>query len=38
LKKIRTTIGDPAAERPLDRVDRQFWAARPNQLWVADFT
>ena len=38
LKKVRTTIADPAAERPLDRVDRQFWAARPNQLWVADFT
>lgn len=38
LKKIRTTIGDPAAERPLDLVDRQFWASRPNQLWVADFT
>ena len=38
LKKVRTTIGDPAAERPLDLVDRQFWAGRPNQLWVADFT
>ena len=38
LKKVRTTIGDPAAERPLDRVDRQFWASRPHQLWVADFT
>ncbi|WP_425572763.1 DDE-type integrase/transposase/recombinase, partial [Nocardioides hwasunensis] len=38
MKKVRTTIADPAAERPLDRVDRQFWAARPNQLWVADFT
>ena len=38
LKKVRTTIGDPAAARPGDLVDRQFWAARPNQLWVADFT
>ena len=38
LKKVRTTIGDPAAERPRDLVDRQFWASRPNQLWVADFT
>jgi putative transposase len=37
LKKVRTTIGDPAAERPTDLVDRQFWASRPNQLWVADF-
>ena len=24
--------------RPEDLVDRQFWASRPNQLWVADFT
>ncbi len=39
LKKVRTTIGDPAAaERPSDLVDRQFWASRPDQLWVADFT
>ncbi|WP_140400173.1 IS3 family transposase [Aeromicrobium sp. PE09-221] len=38
LKKVCTTIGDPAAARPLDLVDRQFWASRPNQLWVADFT
>ena len=38
LRKVRTTIGDPAAERPKDLVDRQFWASRPNQLWVADFT
>ena len=38
LKKVRTTIGDPAAARPGDLVDRQFWASRPDQLWVADFT
>lgn len=38
LKKVRTTIGDPTAPRPTDLVDRQFWASRPNQLWVADFT
>jgi putative transposase len=37
LKKVRTTIGDPAADRPADLVDRQFWASRPNRLWVADF-
>ena len=24
--------------RPVDLVDREFWASRPNQLWVADFT
>ena len=33
-----TTQTDPAAARPTDRVDRQFTATRPNQLWVADFT
>jgi transposase InsO family protein len=33
-----TTQSDPAADRPADRVSRQFTAARPNQLWVADFT
>ena len=37
-RKCRTTIPDDAAERPLDRVKRQFLASRPNQLWVADFT
>ena len=34
----RTTIPDLAAERPLDLVARNFTAARPNQLWVSDFT
>jgi putative transposase len=37
-KKHRTTIPDTAATRPADRVNRQFQAERPNQLWVADFT
>ena len=37
-RKCRTTIADDSAERPLDRVKRQFQASRPNQLWVADFT
>jgi putative transposase len=37
-KPVRTTIGDKAAPRPLDRVNRQFQAQRPNQLWVSDFT
>ena len=37
-KVIRTTIGDANAACPLDRVNRQFTAARPNQLWVSDFT
>ena len=37
-KTIRTTIPDPAAPCPQDRVNRQFKADRPNQLWVTDFT
>ena len=37
-KAIRTTILDPKAPCPLDRVNRQFRAERPNQLWVSDFT
>jgi putative transposase len=34
----RTTVPAPAGERPADRVDRQFVAAAPNRLWVADLT
>jgi transposase InsO family protein len=37
-KRCRTTIPGDAADRPLDLVNRQFTATRPNQLWVADFT
>jgi putative transposase len=37
-KKVRTTISDPAAACPLDRVNRHFTAACPNALWVSDFT
>jgi len=37
-KKVRTTIADVFAPCPLDRVNRQFSAERPNQLWVSDFT
>jgi len=37
-KVVRTTISDNAAPCPLDRVNRQFKADRPNQLWVSDFT
>jgi putative transposase len=33
-----TTQSTPALDRPADRVDRNFTATRPNQLWVADFT
>nr|WP_232110463.1 IS3 family transposase [Nocardia wallacei] len=34
----RTTIADPAAERPADLVQRKFAPAAPNRLWVADIT
>jgi transposase InsO family protein len=37
-KTVRTTISDKAAPCPLDRVNRDFKAPRPNLLWVADFT
>ena len=37
-KPVRTTIGDKAAPCPLDHVNRQFRAPRPNALWVSDFT
>ena len=37
-KRIRTTIPDMTVPRPLDRVNRQFTADRPNQLSVSDFT
>jgi putative transposase len=37
-KTIRTTISNAAASCPLDRVNRQFKAPRPNALWVSDFT
>ena len=37
-KPHRTTVSDKAAPCPLDRVNRQFKAPRPNVLWVADFT
>ena len=37
-KSVRTTVPDTAMPCPLDRVNRQFKADRPNQLWVSDFT
>jgi len=37
-KYKRTTIGDEAAPRPADLVQRDFTADRPNRLWVADLT
>ena len=37
-KAARTTISDRSTPCPADRVNRQFRAARPNALWVSDFT
>jgi len=37
-KPWRTTLGDPAAHRPADLVERDFAAAGPDELWFADFT
>ena len=33
-KPVRTTISDKAAPCPLDRVNREFQAPRPNVLWA----
>jgi len=37
-QSVRTTFSNPKDDKPLDLVDRQFVASRPNQLWVADIT
>ncbi|MGQ7249798.1 IS3 family transposase [Halomonas sp. V046] len=37
-KSVKTTVNDKASACPLDRVNRQFRADRPNALWVSDFT
>jgi transposase InsO family protein len=37
-KSVRTTISDKATPGPLDKVNRDFQAPRPNALWVSDFT
>ncbi len=36
--KCFTTVTDKSLERPQDKVNRQFVATEPNQLWVADIT
>ena len=38
VRRVRTTVPDPAAARAPDLVRRQFKAPRPGQLHVADFT
>ena len=37
-RRCITTIPDEYAAKPLDFVNRNFTAIRPNQLWVADIT
>ena len=37
-RSFKTTIPDEGTSRPLDLVDRDFSATRPNQLWVSDLT
>ncbi|QOT74502.1 MULTISPECIES: IS3 family transposase [Sphingobium] len=37
-KKTITTISNPKAQCPLDKVNREFRVSRPNALWVVDFT
>lgn len=37
-RRLKTTIPDGAADRPLDLVERDFTAERPNRLWVSDLT
>ena len=37
-RMVKTTVSDKATPCPLDKVNRQFRAARPNALWVSDFT
>ena len=37
-RRLRTTLPADQAERPLDLVERDFSAERPNQLWVSDLT
>ena len=37
-KPVKTTISNKAAPCPGDKVNRQFYAPRPNALWLSDFT
>jgi putative transposase len=37
-KTTITTVSDPKAPCPLDKVNREFRVSRPNALWVVDFT
>jgi putative transposase len=37
-RKTVTTVSNPKATCPLDKVNREFRVSRPNALWVVDFT
>jgi putative transposase len=37
-KYVVTTQSDPEAAKPIDLVERRFFADAPDQLWVADMT
>jgi transposase InsO family protein len=37
-RPVKTTVSDRKSPCPLDKVNRQFQAPRPNALWVSDFT
>ena len=37
-KTTTTTVSNPKAPCPLDKVNREFRVQRPNALWVVDFT
>lgn len=37
-RRARTTAGDDTAQRPADLVERDFAAAAPDRLWLADLT
>jgi len=37
-KAMKTTVPDPAAPCPEDRVNRAFHSPAPNRLWLSDFT
>jgi transposase InsO family protein len=37
-KPVKTTVSNAATPCPEDRVNRQFYAPRPNALWLSDFS
>lgn len=37
-KPMKTTVSNPVAACPTDKVNRQFHAPAPNRLWLSDFT